>query len=233
MDFALKKGLLKFDFSKSFTALVKDNTINKILDYGALNDEALVAKYQKGDERAFQVLLQRHKGPVFNFIVRFLGNAEIAEDAFQEVFLRVIQSINDYRPSAKFTTWLYRVARNYCIDFGRMQKYRRHLSLDHAANADSGSLYERVVSGDENAEAIMSATELEKILLNVLAELNVEQREVFLLRETEGLSFDEIAKITKVSANTVKSRMRYAVQSLQKRFFELNINAQSISKHNT
>ena len=80
-------------------------------------DEALMLRYQQGEVRAFEILLTRHRRPVFNFILRFVQNRELAEDLLQEAFLRVIRSAANYKRQAKFTTWLYRIARNYSIDY--------------------------------------------------------------------------------------------------------------------
>lgn len=188
-----------------------------------LSDEELFGAFKKGNEQAFDVLLGRHQKPLYNFLYRLLGNLEAAEEAWQEVFLRVIRSADDYRPSAKFSTWLYTIARNFCIDYGRKQKFRRHLSLETKDDDDSETLQNAFASNEATADNCVSARQLERILYQVLDELAPEQKEVFLLRETQGLQFDEIAKITKVSVNTVKSRMRYALMAIQKRFEEFGI----------
>lgn len=187
------------------------------------SDEVLVAAYQNGDAQAFQILLARHQRPVYNFLYKYLRQFETVEDAFQEVFLRVVRSIHEYKPSAKFTTWLYTIARNYCIDLIRKEKFRKHTSLSDKFSDDSDSLEEQIGSEDASADQTSSARELEKMLYEILDGLNPEQKEVFLLRESQGLQFDEIARITKTSANTVKSRMRYALQAIQKKFLDKGI----------
>ena len=188
-----------------------------------LSDEDLFQAFRKGDADAFELLLSRHKRPLFNFLYKILGHTEAAEEALQEVFLRVIKSADDYRPSAKFSTWLYTIARNFSIDFGRKQKFRRHLSLDSREDDDSEPLQSVFASKGASSDEQVSAQQEERFLYAALDELAPEQKEVFLLRETQGLQFDEIAKITKVSVNTVKSRMRYALIAIQTRFQELGI----------
>src|SRR5215217_8434662 len=89
------------------------------------SDEGLMLRYQKGEVRAFEVLLTRHRKPVFNFILRYVGEPAQAEDLLQEVFLRVIKSVDAYERQAKFTTWLYTIARNLCVDSSRRMKHRR------------------------------------------------------------------------------------------------------------
>ena len=93
-------------------------------------DEALMEAYQRGDTRAFEVLLARHQRPVFNFFVRQVGNRALAEDLLQDVFLRVIKGARNYKREAKFTTWLYTIARNLCVDNARRAKHRKAASLD-------------------------------------------------------------------------------------------------------
>lgn len=188
-----------------------------------LPDEELFGAFKKGNEQAFDVLLGRHQKPLYNFLYRILGNLEAAEEALQEVFLRAIRSADEYRPSAKFSTWLYTIARNFCIDYGRKQKFRRHLSLETKDDNDSEALQNAFASQEATADNRVSAQQIERILYQILDELAPEQKEVFLLRETQGLQFDEIAHITKVSVNTVKSRMRYALMTIQKRFEEFGI----------
>lgn len=183
-------------------------------------DESLVTKFQKGNELAFEVLLSRYKRPLYNFIFKFTRNLEATEEAFQEVFLRVIRSLDEYRPQAKFSTWLYTIARNYCVDLCRKEKFRQHLPFDNQ-NSDNQVL--QYSSDDPGADHRASATELQKHLYRILDELNQDQKEVFIMREYQGLSFDEIARVTQTSTNTVKSRMRYALQAIQKRFEELGI----------
>src|ERR1041384_1901866 len=93
-------------------------------------DEDLMVLYQRGEVRAFELLLTRHRKPVYNFILRFVGDKETAEDLLQEAFMRVIRGAEAYKRQAKFTTWLYTIARNLCVDQTRRRKHRKHASLD-------------------------------------------------------------------------------------------------------
>src|SRR5215468_2891832 len=111
-----------------------------------------MARYQRGDVRAFEVLLARHRKPVYNFILRFVGSREQAEDLLQETFLRVIKGADSYQREAKFTTWLYTIARNQCVDLSRRMKLRRMSSLDAPAagygdGPDGAPLLEVVADG--------------------------------------------------------------------------------------
>src|SRR5258708_30537622 len=113
-------------------------------------DEDLMVMYQKGEVRAFEVLLSRHRKPVYNFILRFVGDRETAEDLLQEAFMRVIKGAEAYKRQAKFTTWLYTIARNLCVDQTRRRKHRKHASLDAPMDTseESGSLPHGIPSNE-------------------------------------------------------------------------------------
>jgi RNA polymerase sigma-70 factor, ECF subfamily len=181
-------------------------------------DEALMARYQRGDVRAFEVLLARHRKPVYNFILRFVSNREQAEDLLQETFLRVIKGADSYQREAKFTTWLYTIARNQCVDLSRRMKLRRMSSLDapsHAGDEEGATLMDAVADGGAATDRAAAGSELQTRLKSAIEQLSEEQREVFLMREFLQMQFKEIAEITGVPENTVKSRMRYALEKLR------------------
>lgn len=180
-------------------------------------DEDLMVMYQQGEVRAFEILLGRHRKSVYNFILRFVGDKETAEDLLQETFMRVIKGADAYKRQAKFTTWLYTIARNLCVDQTRRRKHRRHASLDAPMDTsdDSGSLMD-VIAGSEMASDRKSVNkELFATMQRAIAGLSEEQREVFLMREFLDLPFKQIAEVVGVPENTVKSRMRYALEKLR------------------
>lgn len=191
------------------------------LQYANLSDEELMAVFQKGDANSFEVLLARHKKGVYNFIYHFIHGVTNTEEAFQEVFERVIRSAHAYTPQAKFSTWLYTIARNYCIDFHRKQKIRKGGHLEDWGRDDDGGGggWEEIVTDDKpRIDQEVGAMDLAQKLEAALSVINADQKEVFLLREKQGLQFEEIAEIMGVSVNTVKSRMRYALKALQEEF---------------
>lgn len=161
-----------------------------------------MALYQKGSAQAFTVLFERHKGRLYHYLYRLLGDRAQADDLFQETFLRVVRHAQDYEPTAKFTTWLFTIARNQCMDLFRRKKVR------HAA---LGALREAAEAQGEG----VAPRELGHRLAAVLAALAEEQREVFLMRELLDIPFKEIAQVTGVPESTVKSRMRYALEKLR------------------
>jgi RNA polymerase sigma-70 factor (ECF subfamily) len=181
-------------------------------------DEALMLRYQKGEVRAFEILLTRHRKPVFNFILRYVGSREIAEDLLQDTFLRVIKGAEKYERKAKFTTWLYTIARNLCVDQSRRQKHRKAQSLDAPlakGSENSGTLLDVVPGNEMGSDRKAVSQQLHQRLHGAISSLSEEQREVFLMREFLDMPFKQIAEVVGVPENTVKSRMRYALEKLR------------------
>jgi RNA polymerase sigma-70 factor (ECF subfamily) len=186
---------------------------------GAATDEALMLRYQRGDRIAFAELVRRHKTPLYNFILRHLRSPSAAEDITQETFLRVVQRAADFKHEARFSTWLYTIARNLSIDHGRKMKHRRHPSLDAATSDDGTSrpLLEIVADARPEGDVARAAewSDMRRSIVRAVEALPDDQREVFLLREVANLPFQEIAEVTGIAENTVKSRMRYALERLR------------------
>jgi RNA polymerase sigma-70 factor (ECF subfamily) len=191
-----------------------------------MTDEALMARYQQGDVAAFAELVSRHEKRLWNFLRRFVADATTAEDLLQEVFLRVVRNGAEWHPSAKFSTWLYTIARNLCTDNARRGVFRKVDSLDQTPGPtrdESGPhRIDKVASPDSNAEKAAMDREIATRVDQAAATLPVEQREVFLMREVMDMSFAEIATATKTSEPTVKSRMRYALERLRSALEELH-----------
>jgi len=184
----------------------------------AETSEELMSRFQRGDERAFEVLMRRLEGPLLGYVLRLVWREDVAQDVVQDTFLRVIRGAQGYQPTAKVSTWVYTIARNLCLDRYRRQRVRREESLDadlpgaeglslHGVLHDEGA---RDPEGDAAAERFMGR------LAAALERLNPDQRDVFVLREVQGYKFQEIAELVGESENTVKSRMRYALQTLQR-----------------
>ena len=183
-------------------------------------DEALMTRYQRGDLSAFATLVSRHKTPLFNFALRQLGSPTVAEDVVQDIFVRIIENAYSFKHESRFTTWAYTIARNLCVDHLRKASYRRHAPLDKKDESESGdglSYGEQLSDPHPRAspERGLAASEIQARVLWAVDALPTEQKEVFLLREVAHLAFREIATITGAHENTVKSRMRYALERLQ------------------
>ncbi len=189
------------------------------------SDEALMSAYRAGDVRAFERLVARHEKPIWNFLRRSVRDAAAAEDLLQEVFLRVVKSAEDWKGTAKFSTWLYTIARNLCVDQARRAVHRRADSLDgpaHASDPDAtAALHERIPSPDAPADALVADRQAKTRIDRAIAALPDEQREVFLMREVMDMPFAEIAAAVGASEPTVKSRMRYALEKLRAALAEL------------
>ena len=174
--------------------------------------------YQQGDERAFEVLYWRHHRGIFNFISHFIGESgNQAEELLQDVFLKVVKASKRYEPSAKFTTWLYQIARNGCIDHFRKMKHRKTTSLAQPIDSEEEMVLESTIAGtDPSPEKAARISEVGMVLKEAIATLPEDQKEVFLMREDLNLSFAEISELIGCPVNTAKSRMRYALEHLRK-----------------
>jgi RNA polymerase sigma-70 factor, ECF subfamily len=181
------------------------------------SDESLMLRYQQGDRACFAQLVRRHQMPLFNFALRQVRVPQVAEDVVQETFVRVVQNAPDFKHEARFTTWVYTITRNLCIDHLRKRALRKHPSLDESRGeeGDGPTLGELTADPRASVEREATGTELKERIARAVDTLPDEQREVFLMREIANLPFKEIAEITGVPENTVKSRMRYALERLQ------------------
>jgi len=170
------------------------------------DDSALMLRYGDGDVQAFEILYRRHNDAIYRYLLRLSGHRDSADDIFQDVWGKIVKARKSYRPTAKFTTFLYRVAHNCFIDHVRRNK--RHSSntvLEPELHSDSGE------SPETTTERSLARERLEL----ALATLPEEQRDAFLLREEGGLSIEQIASVTGCNRETAKSRLRYAVNKLR------------------
>lgn len=182
-----------------------------------ITDEALLERFRRGDPRAFEELMRRHRNALYNFVQRSVRNPQTAEEILQDAWLRMIQGARDFQNASKFSTWAYTVARNLCIDHARKAVHRRHPSLDEPSRRDEDgpTLGERVPDPDASVDRAAIGQQLQRRIAEAVEALPAEQREVFLMREYSNLPFKEIAEIVGAPENTVKSRMRYALERLQ------------------
>jgi RNA polymerase sigma-70 factor (ECF subfamily) len=194
-------------------------------------DEDLMVRFQSGDRPAFAHLVRRHKGALFTFALRHVGSAQTAEEVVQGAFERIVQHASEFRKESRFSTWMYRIARNLCIDELRKAALRHHPSLDEpsrAGDADGTTLGEHTADSRSNVERAAVSVEIRQRVIDAIATLPEEQREVFLLRELSSLPFKEIATIVGAQENTVKSRLRYALERLQEALCEFEEYARAL-----
>lgn len=169
-------------------------------------DSALMLRYKDGDTAAFETLYRRHNDALYRYLLRMCRHRDTAEDIFQDVWGKIIKSRAKYRPSAKFTTFMYRVAYNCFIDHVRRNK--RHANpaeFEPERHADDAELPEMATERSLARERLAIA----------LQQLPEEQRDAFLLHEEAGLGLDDIALVTGCNRETAKSRLRYAVNKLR------------------
>lgn len=175
-----------------------------------ISDEQLMEQYSGGDYGAFEQLYHRHRLPLMRYLKRQLQNPSIAEETFQEVWFKLINAQQRYQPTAMFKTYLYHIAHNALVDY-----YRKQNSRPQEAPADA----EQLASLEDNCngpEQQVSHQSQMQSLLQLIADLPVEQRESFLLREDSGFTLEEIASVTGTSRETAKSRLRYAIDKLRR-----------------
>ena len=172
----------------------------------AVEDSALMLRYRDGDVAAFEALYRRHNDALYRYLLRLCRHRATAEDIFQEAWGKIIKARESYRPTAKFTTYLYRVAHNCFIDY--LRRNRRHAQT---ANVEPDSQPDAGESPDMLVERSLARRRLDAALQT----LPDEQRDVFLLHEEAGLNLEQIASVTGSNRETVKSRLRYAVKKLR------------------
>lgn len=183
-----------------------------------LDDVELMRRYADGDDRAFAVLFDRHRQGVYNFILRSCGRRAVADELVQEVFESVIEAADSWKPNAKFTTWLYTIARNACIDAARRRSKADVHSLQNSVGDDDDDRTHQELLVDDHArsgEVDVDRGAFRDRLQQALERLPDKQREAFVLREISGLKFREIADVVDAKVPTVKSRLRYALQTLR------------------
>lgn len=183
-----------------------------------ITDEQMMERFQNGDSTAFEKILKRYGSKILYFIMKKLNLTKpLAEDLMQEIFIKVIEKRDTFNTKKKFSTWLYTVANNRCIDYMRVEKNKHTSSLDKEISREQGSTtrLELVSSGEKNPEEYSYNKQIKAFVDDGMAELKDELKEVFLLRELEGLSLQEIADVTGAPLNTVKTRLRTAYIKLR------------------
>ncbi len=183
-------------------------------NFSALTDEQLVRAYAKGNNEAFDTLLRRHQDRIFSYILRIIKNEDIANDIFQETFVKAIQTIRlgRYTENGKFPAWISRIAHNLIIDYYRQEKSENLQSAD-LTDVD---ILNRKELCEDTIEDIMISNQIRDDVKYLIEELPELQKEVLMMRYYQNLSFKEIAEITGVSINTALGRMRYAILNLRR-----------------
>ncbi len=189
--------------------------------FETLTDDQLVAAYAKGNNEAFDTLLSRHQSYIFTYIQRLIKDVDLANDIFQETFVKAIMNIRQgrYTGDGKFPAWLSRIAHNLIIDFFRQEKNTPTVSTD---NEEVNVLNRKDLSEGTIEDAIIDDQILDDVA-QLVSTLPEDQRRVVEMRYYENLSFKEIAERSGVSINTALGRMRYAILNMRRRAKEADI----------
>jgi len=192
-----------------------------MLNQNALNDNELVQKFINGDQESLEVLICRHKSRVFSYILLIVKNQELAEDVFQETFIKVIRSLKrgKYIENGKFVSWVLRISHNLIIDHFRKEKLKGVISNDDS----SIDIFNSQKFSEDTIEDQMVTKQILNEVKELIQELPEDQQQVIYMRHYMELSFKEIAEQTGVSINTALGRMRYALINLRKLIEQKNL----------
>jgi RNA polymerase sigma-70 factor (ECF subfamily) len=198
----------RYDTLISFTWRDKKE---RTLATAVTTDEELMVAYRDGDVQAFDILFARHRDGLFRYLSRQSGNQNLAEEIFQEAWASVIKHRANYTVRARFKTYLFHIAHNKLIDY-----YRRNSRIDAISYEDEAPQMHEPIISDDNPEHSADTQRKVLRLLKLLERLPAAQREVFIMHEETGMSLSEIAHTLEVSRDTVKSRLRYALERLRR-----------------
>lgn len=180
-------------------------------------DSLLISRYQKGDENALSILISRHQKELFSFIFYKLMDEELANDVFQDTFMKIIISLKEgrYNDDGKFILWAKRIAHNLIIDHYRLKS--KHIKVSETTyENEEFSIFDLLKETEENIEERLITNQIYDDLMKMLVFLPENQQEVIKLRFFDGLSFKEIAEQTNTSINTTLGRVRYALINMRK-----------------
>ncbi|WP_243136946.1 RNA polymerase sigma factor [Alkaliphilus serpentinus] len=176
---------------------------------------SLVERTKQGDVDSFERLIQPYQKKAYNIAYRMLGNVEDASDATQEALIKIYKSIGNFQGNSKFSTWLYAIVTNTCIDFIRKNRRAKIIYLDREKENEEGT-YQMEIADDINTpEEILEKKETRFMIHDAINQLNHEHREIIVLRDIQGFTYQEIADILKCSEGTVKSRISRARGNLR------------------
>ncbi len=179
-------------------------------------DEQLISGYLNGNNNCFEQLLKRHKNKIFSYLLLTVKQRDVAEDIFQDVFVKVINTMNkgSYKEEGKFLPWVMQIAHNIVMDYFRNGKKMQF--VDNAENEEEDiDIFRLLVNDEKNAEEKIIGDEIDKEIRAMVNNLADEQKEVVLMRHYGKMSFKEISELTNVNINTCLGRMRYAITNLR------------------
>jgi RNA polymerase sigma-70 factor (ECF subfamily) len=178
-----------------------------------LKDKDLINQYLDGNEKAFETLLNRHRNKIYTSIYLFVKDSDLAEDIFQDVFIKIIDTLRKgkYNHEGKFLQWAMRISYNMCVDHFRRDKRRTKVS-----STETFDIFDVLETHEDNMETTIIKSQMHTRVRQLVDQLPPEQREVVILRHYADMSFKEISQLTRVSINTALGRMRYALINMRK-----------------
>jgi RNA polymerase sigma-70 factor, ECF subfamily len=185
------------------------------------SSESLMARIAKGDDDAFEILVNRHQTSVLNLIYRFIGDRTQARDLAQEVFIRVWQAAKSYKPEAKFTTWIYRIATNLCLNELKSAHHKKWFQFFRSDANDEIRAEEAVPDRSPSPEDILLTRERSRRITDVLLSLPENQRMALILKRYDEISYEEIARVMGCSVSAVESLLDRAKRNLQEKLKNL------------
>lgn len=186
-----------------------------------LKEKDLIRKAKQGDMHAFEELILKHEKIVYNVALRMMNHGEDAKDISQEVFLKAYRSLSNFDERSAFSTWLYRITHNTCIDEMRKRKGKQSYSLEEELENEEGSMQRQIADEGDTPEESLLREEQKSEILQALDNLSAEHKAAIILRDVKGLSYEEIAEILELSLGTVKSRISRGRNQLKKEILKM------------
>ncbi len=192
-------------------------------------EEALVKRAKQGELRAFEELILQHEKIVYNLALRMMKQSEDAKDISQEVFLKAYRNIRNFDERSRFSTWLYRITTNTCIDELRKRQKKPSLSIEEEMDGEEGGILRQIAAAGDTPEESLLRTEQKSEILQALNKLSPEHRTIVVFRDVQGLSYEEIAEILEIGLGTVKSRISRGRAQLKQEILKIReLNADSV-----
>ena len=196
-----------------------------------LKERDLIRRAKQGDMLAFEELILNHEKIVYNVALRMMNHSEDARDISQEVFLKAYRNLANFDERSAFSTWLYRITHNTCIDEMRKRKGKQNYSLEEELENEDGSMQRQIADEGDTPEESLLREEQKSEILQALDTLSEEHKAAIILRDVKGLSYEEISEILELSLGTVKSRISRARNQLKTEILKMREQSEKSVRH--
>ena len=195
---------------------------------GNISEQEHIKRFVSGDNGAFNFIIRKWQVPVYEIAYRYVGSKQDAKDICQNTFVSVYRNLKKLKDNASFSTWIYRIAVNLCKD--ELKKRKRKINLDLSFKGYNKSGSDSLVEVNPDFEEDMMKKDIQEIIKRAVNSLSEEQKVVVILKEYQGLKFREVAEILKISENTAKSRMYYALKNIKSKLESQNLDKEVYSR---